>query len=62
MDLKIEDILKAIKDSNLSDYNYVPVILYALEKIKFEKDFDRIFKSAFMVFLTNYIEEKYKDL
>ena len=60
--MEMKDILNAIKNSDLPDYNYVSVILYALEKIKFEKDFERVFKSAIIVFLTDYMSEKYKDL
>lgn len=62
MELKIEDILNTIKNSDLPDYNYAAIILNALDKLKFEKDFERIFKSAVIVFLTDYIAEKYKDL
>lgn len=57
--MKMEEILNSIKNSDLPEYNYVAIVLSALEKMKFEKDFERIFKSAFVVFLADYINEKY---
>ena len=62
MELKIEDILAGITNSNLPEYNYVLIALKALQKIEFEKDYQKMLKTAFILFLTNYIEEKYKNL